>query len=142
MRKNKSHLGKKQSEESNKKRREKLLGRTFSDISREKMRESKKGNKNPQWKGGITEESYRIRNSIEYKLWRIAVFERDKYTCVWCLTKKSPFQADHIKRFSEYPELRFAIDNGRTLCVPCHKTTDTYGVWSKNKKDVPGETAA
>lgn len=30
-------------------------------------------------------------------------------------------QADHIKPFA------FAIDNGRTLCVACHKTTDTFG---------------
>lgn len=90
--------------------------------------------KNPQWKGGITPINKAIRTSREYKLWREAVFKRDNYTCIWCgkkfikgITGDVIIQADHIKPFSDYPELRFAIDNGRTLCFECHKKTDTYG---------------
>lgn len=98
-----------------------------------------KGENNHFWKGGITPLNKKIRMSPEYKLWRVAVFTRDNYTCVLCGTKfikgqtgKVLFHADHIKRFAEHPELRFSVDNGRTLCVPCHKETDTYG--NKNKK--------
>lgn len=86
----------------------------------------KKGEKHWNWQGGIFMKNLTIRKSFEYKLWRESVFKRDNYTCIWC-GAKGDIHADHIKRFSEYPELRFAIDNGRTLCVPCHKTTETWG---------------
>ncbi len=69
-----------------------------------------------------TQEYDRIRHSVEMKLWREAVFKRDKYTCIWCGDDRGRnLNADHIQEFAHYPELRFAIDNGRTLCIPCHK---------------------
>lgn len=86
------------------------------------------------WKGGITNKLVSIRFSMEYKLWRKSVFERDNYTCIWCGKKGIRLNADHIKPFALFPELRFAIDNGRTLCEPCHKTTDTFGGKARNKK--------
>ena len=79
------------------------------------------------WQGGISSENEKFRKSADYILWRTAVFMRDNYTCRECLTKGGKLHADHIKPFSLYPELRLAIDNGRTLCENCHKQTDTYG---------------
>lgn len=106
-------------------------GRKLSKESRLKISESKKGSKNHSWKGGVTPLRVKIWHSPEYKLWRKSVFERDNYTCVWCGKIGDELNADHIKPFAYYPELRFAIDNGRTLCKPCHITTDTYGKWKK-----------
>lgn len=107
--------------------------RKISNFFKGKPRFNRRGDKNFFWKGGVTNKNLSIRMSLEYKLWRTAVFERDNYTCIWCGLKggngvKVILNADHIKPFCDYPELRFAIDNGRTLCIDCHKKTDTYGI--------------
>lgn len=116
--------GKKRSTEDIEKFRKSHLGKVGP--WRGKKRPNITGKKAPNWKGGITKINAAIRSSVEYRLWRKAVFERDGYTCVWCLKKGVRLNADHIKPFSLYPELRLAIDNGRTLCEECHKTTETF----------------
>ena len=78
------------------------------------------------WKGGISSLNVQIRGSLEYRLWREAVFKRDDYTCLECKQRGGKLNAHHIKPFSLFPELRFAIDNGATLCELCHKKTDSY----------------
>lgn len=84
------------------------------------------GERHWNWQGGKTSESLAARTSLEYKLWRKAIYERDNYICVMCGYHGNQLIADHIKSFSRYPELRFDINNGRTLCRPCHKTTPNY----------------
>jgi len=79
-----------------------------------------RGENHRWWKGGISPINELLRKSPEYKLWRKAVFERDNYTCIWCGRRDKTIQADHIQEFSKRPDLRFAIDNGRTLCKECH----------------------
>lgn len=101
-------------------------GYKHTEEAKIRMSQNRKGDKNGSWKGGITPETRRLRNSKEYKLWRESVFKRDDYTCVWCFKRGVELNADHIKSWACYPELRFAIDNGRTLCIRCHRKTDTY----------------
>ncbi len=88
--------------------------------------------RNNFWRGGVTEAALIIRASLKYRLWRESVLLRDKYTCQICgvASTKGHFvlmHADHIKPFALFPELRLELSNGRTLCVPCHRKTDTWG---------------
>ena len=97
------------------------------------------GKNNPSYIDGRYPEVMRIRKSAEYENWRKSVYTRDNYTCTVCGDRgikghRVVLHADHIKSFSGYPELRLDINNGRTLCVDCHKKTDSYMNRWNNKK--------
>lgn len=55
-----------------------------------------------------------------YKRWRLAVYTRDGFCCRLCRKGKRRLNAHHIRRWSDYPELRFVVSNGITLCRSCH----------------------
>lgn len=88
------------------------------------------GKFHPNWKG-LTPLRRLLRTKTDYKEWRKSVFERDNYKCVFC-GSRGVLNADHIISFAKLIEENnmeklWNINNGRTLCVPCHKNTDTYG---------------
>lgn len=58
----------------------------------------------------------------EYKKWRQKVYARDNHKCQWpnCNSRKK-LNAHHIRRWADFPGLRFATDNGITLCKDHHK---------------------
>lgn len=111
-----------------------MKGKKHTKKSKEKNRLSHlgkatmKGKAHWNWKGGITPLRKILYFSDTYKKWREAVFKRDNYTCVICGVLGKELNADHIKPWSKYKDLRFSIDNGRTLCIPCHRETETWGI--------------
>lgn len=107
-----------------------MTGKKSSTETRKKQREANmkriESGKHNWYIDGRTPENVKIRHSSEYRDWRIAVFRRDNYTCQECGNHGVKLNADHIKPFAYYPELRLVIENGRTLCIPCHEKTETF----------------
>lgn len=138
------------SEETKKKMSDFQKGRKHSKEQIEKFklttRGQKRGEKNPNWRGGITTLKELIRKHWKYREWRSDIFTRDNFTCQNCGEKSGEIEAHHKKSFSdilkEYNiksvdealicEELWSLNNGETLCKECHKKTDNYG--SKNNK--------
>ena len=103
------------------------LGKRLTDEQRINISNGTKlhalrGRDNPRWKGGISPATQRARYSYEMKEWRRKVFEHDHFICQKCGNNKGDILiAHHIKLFSNHPELRLAVDNGITVCKPCHQ---------------------
>ena len=53
--------------------------------------------------------------------WRTNIYTRDNYTCQICAKHGVNLNAHHLNAWKSFPEQRFDLDNGVTLCVDCHK---------------------
>lgn len=105
---------------------------------------ARKGNRNPHynckgelasnWRGGDTHFYKDIRNLFEYRQWKSDVLHRDEHCCVECRIKNVDLHAHHIKPMHKILKNNgiksveealvcnelWDINNGKTLCVPCH----------------------
>jgi len=70
------------------------------------------------WKGGISKDVHSV-SEPKYKEWRMSVFKRDNFQCKICKSKVG-LQAHHILKWADFPELRYDINNGITLCRAHH----------------------
>jgi len=91
----------------------------------------KQGKNSHFWQGGKTTKHKILRTSAAYYEWRKQVFERDNYTCQECHKNKTYLHAHHIKPFASYPNLRFNIKNGITLCHKCHSKKHKHKITKK-----------
>lgn len=117
-------------------------GKKYTIEERLRLSESVRKAKAPLVDRVFQAELHAVRHSAQSRMWRELVFGRDNYTCVWCGDNRGGnLEADHIKPFiliirqNDIRTLQEAlncqelwdIENGRTLCITCHRTTDTWG---------------
>jgi hypothetical protein len=88
------------------------------------MSENVYGEKHHSWQGGKSKDKHC--STKKYKQWRTDIFKRDNWTCQTCGVRGCYIEPHHIKSWAKFPELRFEISNGVTLCLSCHKLTDNY----------------
>lgn len=86
-----------------------------------------KGDKASNWQGGLTLMTRLLRSQALARNWAIKIKKRDDYTCQFCKKRGGFLHSDHIKPWALYPELRYDLSNGRTLCKDCHYKTETFG---------------
>ena len=94
---------------------------------------NKKGKNSSNWKGGISTEN-NIQRQYFSKYIVPKVLVRDNYTCSICEIVGGYLHVDHIKKWSDYPDLRFDLNNCRLLCRPCHYQVTFGKVMSLNSK--------
>lgn len=117
------------------------LGYKYSIEERKIISESRKGKNGSNWQGGISQknrtERQNVMSTIEYTLWREAVFARDNWTDQKTGLKGGKLVAHHIQNYADYPELRTSIENGITLSVESHKEFHRiYGIRNTNREQI------
>lgn len=111
------------------------VGRVFSETHKQNLSKAKReiaayGEKNPNWKGGLTIIHRRERGSWQAREWKKQSLARANHQCERCGVKdnsvceccgtKVRLHVHHIKSFAKFPEHRFDPQNSEVLCPKCH----------------------
>jgi 5-methylcytosine-specific restriction endonuclease McrA len=91
-----------------------------------------KGENTYNWKPE-TADLKRQRTTSRMKKWKKFIKERDEATCVKCNEVKTIMHSHHIHSYKLYPELRYDIYNGVTLCPDCH--IELHSIYGKLECD-------
>lgn len=108
------------------------MNRLWSKSNTPEVNAKKARKLHENWKYKPNREEVKFRRRPETNEFKRIVFDRDGHKCVICGSTKS-LVADHIVPYCESKDLRYVPENGRTLCTPCHRKTDTYGWRMVNK---------
>jgi hypothetical protein len=102
---------------------------------RECWKRSLLGQTNPNFNESLTDEEREFKRvSVRYSQWRKDVFARDEFCCVTCGISGVYLQAHHLDGFHWCVDKRYDVNNGATLCVPCHdKFHGVYGRHNNTK---------
>lgn len=84
-----------------------------------KSRLNCRGENASNWRGGIYPQNLLERGLFKRYIQK-KVLERDNYTCLLCGKRGGDLQVAHIQSWADYPELRFDMNNCKTLCMGCH----------------------
>lgn len=138
--KNNPLFGKHRTEETKNKISKSKLGIPISEEHKDKLRGKRphlSGKNNPKWDHSKTdEERLQKRAYPEYHNWRLAVYERDNYTCKLCGNNKGGnLNSHHIDSYASNPDKRTLLENGVTLCNSCHKNFHHRYGYGNNTKE-------
>ena len=69
-----------------------------------------------------------------YLIWAKNVKIRDGYRCQVCSRRGGQIHAHHMNAWSSFPEQRYFLKNGVTLCTTCHNKF--HSVFGKGENTV------
>lgn len=110
-------------------------GRIMPKESREKISKAVKGNKHYRWIKDRSKLKKDPRKDLDtqYKYWMREVKNRDKWQCRLLNSDcRGRLESHHIFNWIDYPELRYIITNGITLCRFHHPRK-----WEEEKRLIP-----
>ena len=100
----------------------------------------------PNYNPNLTDEErlksrYRMSDG-DFRSWANSIKDRDNYTCQICNKHGGKLNAHHLNGWNAFPEQRFDVDNGVTLCTDCHKDFHSEYGYGDNTREQFDEYAA